>query len=131
MRLTQMQAKKLPMVSDLRDESDRKGMRIVLELRRGAHVAVVLNTLYKHTNLRNSFSCNMIALVDGTPKMLTLKQALRHYIDFREEVVKAHAGRAAGGLCSTEKLVLLYADYGAVEVIGDSGVFVDKEDSLP
>lgn len=51
--------------------------------------------------------------------------------DFREEVVKAHSGRAAGGLRSTEKLVFLYADYGAVEVIGDGGVFVYKEDSLP
>jgi DNA gyrase subunit A len=54
-------------------------------------VPVVLNNLYKHTNLRNSFSVNMIALVDGTPKMLTLKQALRHYIDFRVEVVRRRA----------------------------------------
>jgi DNA gyrase subunit A len=83
--------RKIEGISEVRDESDRKGMRIVLELRRGAHVPVVLNNLYKHTNLRNSFSVNMIALVDGTPKMLTLKQALRHYIDFRVEVVRRRA----------------------------------------
>mgnify|MGYP006088277201 FL=1 len=83
--------RKIEGISEVRDESDRKGMRVVLELRRGAHVPVVLNNLYKHTNLRNSFSVNMIALVDGTPKMLTLKQALRHYIDFRVEVVRRRA----------------------------------------
>ena len=86
-----IKARKIEGISEVRDESDRKGMRVVLELRRGAHVAVVLNTLYKHTNLRNSFSVNMIALVDGTPRMLTLKQALRHYIEFREEVVRRRA----------------------------------------
>ncbi len=86
-----IKARKIEGISEVRDESDRKGMRVVLELRRGAHVEVVLNNLYKHTNLRNSFSVNMIALVDGTPKMLTLKQALRHYIDFRIEVVRRRA----------------------------------------
>lgn len=86
-----IKARKIEGISEVRDESDRKGMRIVLELRRGAHVAVVLNTLYKHTNLRNSFSVNMIALVDGTPRVLTLKQSLRHYIEFREQVVRRRA----------------------------------------
>ena len=83
--------RKVEGVSEVRDESDRKGMRIVLELRRGAHVPVVLNNLYKQTNLRTAFSVNMIALVDGTPRVLTLKQALRHYIDFRVEVVRRRA----------------------------------------
>ncbi|MBO05235.1 MAG: DNA gyrase subunit A, partial [Chloroflexi bacterium] len=83
--------RKIDGISEVRDESDRKGMRIVLELRRGAHVPVVLNNLYKQTNLRSSFSVNMIALVDGTPRVLTLKQALRHYIDFRVEVVRRRA----------------------------------------
>jgi DNA gyrase subunit A len=83
--------RKIEGISEVRDESDRKGMRIVLELRRGAHVPVVLNNLYKQTNLRNSFSVNMIALVDGTPRVLTLKQSLRHYIDFRVEVVRRRA----------------------------------------
>jgi len=86
-----LKARKIEGISEVRDESDRKGMRIVLELRRGAHVDVVLNNLYKQTNLRNSFSVNMIALVDGTPKVLTLKQSLRHYIDFRVEVVRRRA----------------------------------------
>ena len=83
--------RKIEGISEVRDESDRKGMRVVLELRRGAHVPVVLNNLYKQTNLRNSFSVNMIALVDGTPKVLTLKQTLRHYIDFRIEVIRRRA----------------------------------------
>jgi DNA gyrase subunit A len=86
-----IKARKIEGISEVRDESDRKGMRVIIELRRGAHVAVVLNTLYKHTNLRNSFSVNMIALVDGTPRVLTLKQSLRHYIEFREEVVRRRA----------------------------------------
>jgi DNA gyrase subunit A len=86
-----VKSRKIEGISEVRDESDRKGMRIVLELRRGAHVPVVLNNLYKHTNLRNSFSVNMIALVDGTPRVLTLKQSLRHYVEFREEVVRRRA----------------------------------------
>ena len=86
-----VKTRKVDGISEVRDESDRKGMRIVLELRRGAHVPVVLNNLYKHTTLRASFSVNMIALVDGTPRVLTLKQALRHYLDFRVEVVRRRA----------------------------------------
>ena len=86
-----VKSRKVDGISEVRDESDRKGMRIVLELRRGAHVPVVLNNLYKHTNLRASFSVNMIALVDGTPRVLTLKQALRHYLEFRVEVVRRRA----------------------------------------
>ena len=86
-----VKSRKVEGISEVRDESDRKGMRIVLELRRGAHVAVVLNNLYKHTNLRTSFSVNFIALVGGSPKVLTLKQALRHYLDFRVEVVRRRA----------------------------------------
>ncbi len=83
--------RKLEGVSEVRDESDRKGMRIVLELRRGAAQAVILNNLYKHTALRSSFSVNMIGLVSGTPRVLTLKAALRHYIEFREEVIRRRA----------------------------------------
>ncbi len=83
--------RKLEGVSEVRDESDRKGMRVVLELRRGAAQAVILNNLYKHTPLRSSFSVNMIGLVAGTPRVLTLKAALRHYIEFREEVIRRRA----------------------------------------
>jgi len=86
-----IKTRKIEGISEIRDESDRKGMRIVLELRRSAHVPVVLNNLYKLTPLRSSFSFNMIALVDGTPKVLNLKQALNYYIEFRVEVVRRRA----------------------------------------
>lgn len=83
--------RKVEGVSEVRDESDRSGMRVVLELRRGAAVPVILNNLYKHTPLRSSFSANMIGLVSGMPRILTLKQALKHYIEFREEVIRRRA----------------------------------------
>jgi DNA gyrase subunit A len=86
-----IKTRKIEGVSEVRDESDRRGMRIVLELRRGASVPVLLNNLYKQTPLRSSFSVNMIGLVSGAPRVLTLKQALRHYIEFREEVIRRRA----------------------------------------
>lgn len=79
--------KKLEGISDIRDESDRKGMRIVYELKRDAMPSVVLNTLYKHTALQTSFSVNNIALVNGRPEMLTLKDLIRHFVDHRHDVV--------------------------------------------
>ena len=78
-------------VSEVRDESDRRGMRIVLELRRTASPAIVMNNLYKHTSLRSSFSVNMIGLVKGAPRVLNLRQVLQYYIEFREEVVRRRA----------------------------------------
>ena len=86
-----IKGKKLEGVSEVRDESDRKGMRIVLELRKGASSSLILNNLYKQTQLRSSFSVNMIALVDGTPQILNLKQTINHYISFREEVIRRRA----------------------------------------
>ena len=86
-----IKSKKIDGISEIRDESDRKGMRIVLEMKRGSHIPVVLNNLYKQTPLRSSFSVNMIALVNGTPRVLNLKQSLIHYIEFREEVVRRRA----------------------------------------
>ena len=83
-----IKAKRVDGISEIRDESDRRGMRIVMELRSGTQPAVVLNNLYKHTAMQSTFSANMIALVDGAPEMLTLKLALQHYIDFRREVVR-------------------------------------------
>ncbi|WP_273844874.1 DNA gyrase subunit A [Rubrobacter calidifluminis] len=74
-------------ISDLRDESDRNGMRIVIELKREAVPKVVLNNLYKHTQLQQSFGVNMVALVDGVPRTLSYKQAIKHYIDHQFEVV--------------------------------------------
>ena len=78
-------------VSEIRDESDRDGMRIVMELRSGVQPQVVLNNLYKHTALQSSFSANMLALIDGKPEVITLKTALQQYVKFREEVVRRRA----------------------------------------
>ena len=79
--------KRLEGISDLRDESDRDGMRIVIELKRDAVADVVLNQLYRFTPMQSSFGCNMIALNGGRPEMLTLKDMLVAFLDFREEVV--------------------------------------------
>ena len=74
-------------ISEVRDESDRKGMRVVVELRGGSQPQIVLNNLYKLTPMQSSFSANMLALVDGTPKIITLKSALQYFIEFRQQVV--------------------------------------------
>lgn len=79
--------KRLEGLTDLRDESDRNGMRIVIELRRDAVPQVILNQLYKHTQLQESFGVIMLALVNGEPKILTLKQALEEYIKHQINVV--------------------------------------------
>ena len=79
--------KKVAGISDLRDESDRHGMRIVIELRKEAFPEQVLNNLYKHTAMQSAFFANMVALVEGQPRVISLKQALQSYIDFRHEVI--------------------------------------------
>lgn len=79
--------KKIEGISDIRDESDRTGMRIIYEIKRDAMASVVLNHLYKHTELQNSFSINNIALVGGRPMMLTLKDMLVHFVAHRHEVL--------------------------------------------
>jgi DNA gyrase subunit A len=79
--------KKIEGISDIRDESDRNGMRIVYELRRDAIPNVVLNNLFKHTSLQTSFSVNNIALVKGRPVLLNLKDLIVHYVEHRHEVV--------------------------------------------
>ena len=73
-------------ISDIRDESDRGGMRIVIELKKDVNAAVVLNYLYKHTQLQESFGAIMLALVDGEPKVLSLHQMLYHYLEHQKEV---------------------------------------------
>jgi DNA gyrase subunit A len=82
-----VQEKKIPGIADLRDESDRRGMRIYIELKRDATPEVVLNQLFKHTPLQTSFGINMVALVNGIPKTLNLKQILSYYIEHRRVVV--------------------------------------------
>ena len=79
--------RKLEGIADLRDESDRNGMRIVIELKREAQVFTVLNNLYKHTQLRTTFGVIMLAIVDGRPVVLSLKQALQLFIDHRHDVI--------------------------------------------
>ncbi|MBI2328331.1 MAG: DNA gyrase subunit A [Chloroflexi bacterium] len=79
--------KKIAGISELRDESDRQGMRIVIELRREAQLQQVLNSLYKHTAMQSAFFVNMLALVDGQPRVISLKEALQYYIDFRRDVI--------------------------------------------
>src|SRR5439155_5334077 len=82
---------KIDGVAGLRDESNREGMRIVIELKRDAPGDVVLNQLYKQTPMQSTFGVNLLALVNGRPQTLSLKEALSHFIDFRREEI----GRAA------------------------------------
>ena len=79
--------KRVEGISDIRDESDRNGMRVVIELKRDVSPQVVLSTLYKHTQLQETFGVNMLALVDGEPKVLTLREMLYHYIRHQKDVV--------------------------------------------
>jgi len=79
--------KKLEGISDLRDESDRDGMRVVIELRKGADPEVVLNQLYKHTHMQETYGVIMLALVDGRPKVLNLKEMLQKFLEHRHQVV--------------------------------------------
>ena len=79
--------KKIEGISDLRDESDKSGMRVVIELKRGEVPEIILNNLYKLTQLQDSFGMNMVALVDNQPRLLNLKQFLEHFVQHRREVV--------------------------------------------
>nr|MBC8491189.1 DNA gyrase subunit A [Candidatus Neomarinimicrobiota bacterium] len=74
-------------ISDIRDESDKEGIRVVIEFKRDVIPEVILNQLYKHTQLQDSFGINMLALVDGVPRQLSLKEILNHYINFRHDII--------------------------------------------
>ena len=87
----QVKDKKIKGISDLRDESDRDGMRIYIEIKRDSNADIVLNQLYKHTELQTTFGINMVALVNGIPRLLNLKQILEQYVKHREEVVTRRA----------------------------------------
>jgi DNA gyrase subunit A len=82
-----VQARRINDIADLKDESSRAGMRFVIDLKRAANPNVVLNQLYKHTQLQDTFGVNMLALVDGVPRTLNLAQVIRHYIDHQVDVV--------------------------------------------
>jgi DNA gyrase subunit A len=79
--------KRVEGITDLRDESDRQGMRIVIELRRGENAEVILNNLYKHSRMHDSFGVIFLAIVDGRPDVLNLRQILEHFVSHRREVV--------------------------------------------
>ncbi len=79
--------RKVSGISELRDESDRQGMRIVIELKKEVQPQQVLNNLHKYTAMQSAFFVNMLALVDGQPRVISLKEALKHYIDFRHQVI--------------------------------------------
>jgi DNA gyrase subunit A len=79
--------KRIDGITDLRDESDRQGMRICIELRRDVNANIVLNKLFKHTQMMDTFGCTMLALVDNQPKILNLKQMLEYYLKHQEDVV--------------------------------------------
>src|SRR5690606_19434589 len=79
--------KRIEGISDIRDESDKDGMRLVIELKRGEVPEVVLNNLYKNTQLQDTFGMNLVALVDGQPRLLNLKQMVEHFLSHRREVV--------------------------------------------
>ncbi len=80
--------KKIEGITDIKDESDREGMRITIDIRRDVSASVVLNNLYKLTLMQSSFGFNMLAIVDGTPKVLSLKQILQHYLNHQESVIR-------------------------------------------
>ncbi|MFO3798077.1 MAG: DNA gyrase subunit A, partial [Anaerolineales bacterium] len=86
-----VRSEKIDQIADLRDESDRRGMSIVIELKRGAQPQKVLNQLYKFTPLQSTFGVQMLALVDGEPRLLSLKKALQVFIEHRQEVITRRA----------------------------------------
>lgn len=86
-----VQSKSLEGISDIRDESDRSGMRIVIELKRESDPSIVLNNLYRLTALQSSFSCNMVGILNGQPKLMGLKELLQAFLDFRCSVVERRA----------------------------------------
>src|SRR5439155_648289 len=80
--------KRLAGISDIRDESDREGMRVVIEIKRDDDPTLVLNNLYKHTAMQSAFNLNMLALVQQHPRTLSLKEILQHHVDHRREVIR-------------------------------------------
>ncbi len=113
-----VQDKKVPEIADLRDESDKSGVRIVIELKREAVPKVVLNKLYKHTSMQTTFGVNMVALVDGVPRTLDLRALIRSYVQHQRDVVvrrtKYRLRRAEARAHILEGLLVALADLDAV-----------------
>ncbi len=127
--------KKIEGISDIRDESDRDGMRIVYEIKRDAITNVVLNNLFKYTELQTSFSVNNIALVGGRPMMLTIKDMIVHFVDHRHEVV---VRRTKYELAQAEKRAHILQGYlialdhldEVIKLIRESATPSDAQDGL-
>src|ERR687893_759065 len=113
-----VQDKKVPEIADLRDESDKSGVRIVIELKRDAIPKVVLNKLYKHTSMQSTFGVNMVALVDGVPRTLSLREVLHNYVQHQRDVVvrrtKYRLRRAEARAHILEGLLVALEDLDAV-----------------
>ena len=122
-------------ITDLRDESDREGMRIVMELRKDANPQIMLNQLFKHTQMQDSFGVIMLALVDGRPQVLTLKQVLQHYIKHQEEIVKRRTKfdleKAKARAHILEGLTVAIDNLDAViKIVRESNTVNDAKDDL-
>ena len=122
-------------ISDVRDESDRDGMRIVIELKRGAQPEIVLNQLYKHTSMQESFSMIFLAVVNGQPRELPLDQAIRHFIDHRVDVVRRRTAFLLNKAREREHLLLGYQialDHldNVIKIIRGSSSRVDARENL-
>jgi DNA gyrase subunit A len=127
-----VKSKRIEGISDIKEESDREGMRIVIEIKRDANAQVVLNNLYKHTQLQISFGAINLALVDGTPKILNLKEILTHYVNFQKEVIvrrtKYELEKAEAKAHILRGLVVAQANID--EVIRQIKLSNDKQDAI-
>ncbi|HUN83392.1 MAG TPA: DNA gyrase subunit A, partial [Terracidiphilus sp.] len=122
-------------IGDVRDESDRQGMRIVIELKRGAEAQIVLNQLYKHTQMQESFSMIFLAVVNGQPKELPLPDAIRHFIDHRVDVVRRRTAFLLRKAREREHILLGYQialDHldNVIKIIRGSSSRVDARENL-
>jgi DNA gyrase subunit A len=122
-------------IGDVRDESDRQGMRIVIELKRGAEAQIVLNQLYKHTQMQESFSMIFLAVVNGQPKELSLPAAIRHFIDHRVDVVRRRTAFLLRKAREREHILLGYQialDHldNVIKIIRGSSSRVDARENL-
>ena len=127
-----VKSKRIEGIADIREESDREGMRIVIDVKRDANAQVVLNNLYKHTQLQISFGAINLALVDGTPKVLPLKDILEHYLVFQKEVItrrtKFELDKAEARAHILRGLVIAQANID--EVIRQIKLSSDKQDAV-
>ena len=127
-----VKSKRLEGISDIKEESDREGMRIVIDVKRDANAQVVLNNLFKHTQLQISFGAINLALVDGTPKILPLKDILVHYLNFQKEVItrrtKYELDKAEARAHILRGLVIAQSNID--EVIRQIKLSSDKQDAV-